>query len=145
MGEWAGADYEPVRATLPTARPVDARDSGERFTPSMPALAGWGPAWMYARADLRRRWKSTVAVAILIGMAGAVVLTAYAGARRTDSAYPRYLRRLTRLISWWPRRLRAVYHEPVSTSRSHPSRKCGAAGWSWGRRLFTCHLTGRST
>ena len=91
MGEWAGADYEPVRAKLPTARPVDAGSSGERFTPSMPALAGWGPAWMYARADLRRRWKSAVAIAILIGIAGAVVLTAYAGARRTDSAYPRYL------------------------------------------------------
>ena len=91
MGEWAGADYEPVRAKLPTARPVYARCAGERFAPSMPALAGLGPAWMYARADLRRRWKSAVAIAILIGIAGAVVLTAYAGARRTDSAYPRYL------------------------------------------------------
>ncbi len=57
----------------------------------MRALTGLGPVWMYARADLRRRWKSAVAIAILIGIAGAVVLTAYAGARRTDSAYPRYL------------------------------------------------------
>ena len=46
---------------------------------------------MCARADLRRRWKATLAIAALIGVAGAVVLTAYAGAQRTGSAYPRYL------------------------------------------------------
>ena len=55
-------------------------------------IADLVPAWAYARTDLKRRWKSTIAVAVLIGVAGAVVLTAYAGARRTDSAYPRYLR-----------------------------------------------------
>jgi hypothetical protein len=47
---------------------------------------------MCARADLRRRWRSFFAVAALIAVAGSVVLTAYAGAERTDSAYPRYLR-----------------------------------------------------
>jgi hypothetical protein len=49
------------------------------------------PSWLCARADLRRRWRSRVAIAALIAIAGTVVLTAYAGARRTDSAYPRYL------------------------------------------------------
>ncbi len=50
-----------------------------------------GPAWAYGRAQLRRRWTSAVVIALLVGTAGGVVLTAYAGARRTDTAYPRYL------------------------------------------------------
>jgi FtsX-like permease family/MacB-like periplasmic core domain len=41
--------------------------------------------------ELRARWLSWVALALLVGLAGGVVLTAAAGARRTDSAYPRYL------------------------------------------------------
>ena len=47
-----------------------------------------GPAWAYGRAQLRRRWTSAVVIALLVGTAGGVVLTAYAGARRTDTAYP---------------------------------------------------------
>ena len=58
----------------------------------MPALKGLTPSWVVARANLSRRWKSAVVIAALIGIAGTVVLTAYAGARRTDSAYARYLR-----------------------------------------------------
>ena len=57
----------------------------------MGALGGASPSWLCARADLRRRWKATLAIAALIGIAGAIVLTSYAGARRTVSAYPRYL------------------------------------------------------
>jgi hypothetical protein len=55
------------------------------------ALDGASPSWLCARSDLRRRWKASLAIAALIGVAGAVVLTAYAGAQRTGSAYPRYL------------------------------------------------------
>src|ERR671910_25269 len=47
--------------------------------------------WLLVRCDLRRRWRSPVCVALLVGVVGAVVLTAVAGARRTDSAYPRLL------------------------------------------------------
>ena len=46
---------------------------------------------MLARAEMRRRWWGTTAVALLIAVAGAAVLGALAGARRTDSAYPRLL------------------------------------------------------
>ncbi|HET6875194.1 MAG TPA: FtsX-like permease family protein [Acidimicrobiales bacterium] len=46
---------------------------------------------MRARAEMRGRARSAVLLAALIGLAGAVVLTAWAGARRTDSAYARYL------------------------------------------------------
>jgi hypothetical protein len=43
------------------------------------------------RADLRRKWPALVSLALLLGLAGGVVLTAAAGARRTDTAYPRLL------------------------------------------------------
>lgn len=42
------------------------------------------------RADLRTRWVSWLAVALAIGLAGAVVLTAAAGARRTGTAFERF-------------------------------------------------------
>src|SRR5215831_16288354 len=41
--------------------------------------------------ELRARWLGWVVLALLVGLSGAVVLTAAAGARRTDSAYPAYL------------------------------------------------------
>src|SRR5438874_6228943 len=43
------------------------------------------------RAELRAHWKAWGAIALLIGLAGGVVLTTAAGARRTDTAYTRYL------------------------------------------------------
>jgi FtsX-like permease family len=47
--------------------------------------------WVRARAELRRRWRATVLLAVLVGLAGGVVLAAVAGARRTDSAMDRFL------------------------------------------------------
>jgi hypothetical protein len=44
---------------------------------------------MYVRSLLRRKVAGTIAVALLVGIGGAAVLGAFAGARRTDSAYPR--------------------------------------------------------
>src|SRR5918995_1669367 len=49
------------------------------------------PVWLLVRCDLRRRWRSLLVVALLVGLVGVVVLTAVAGARRTESAYPRLL------------------------------------------------------
>jgi ABC-type antimicrobial peptide transport system permease subunit len=43
------------------------------------------------RAELRRRWRPTLMLALLLGITGGVVLTAAAGAVRTDTAYPRLL------------------------------------------------------
>ena len=45
-------------------------------------------AW---RANWRRSWRIAVIVALIGGLLGAVALAALAGARRTDSAYGRYL------------------------------------------------------
>ena len=47
--------------------------------------------WMRVRGQLRARWSQTIAMTLLIGLLGGVVLTAAAGARRTDTAYPRFL------------------------------------------------------
>ena len=59
-----------------------------------------GVMWMravlgLAARELRGRWLSWAALVLLVGLAGGVVLTAAAGARRTDSAYPRFLVRIT--------------------------------------------------
>jgi ABC-type antimicrobial peptide transport system permease subunit len=44
------------------------------------------------RAELRRRWRPMLMLALLLGITGGVALTAAAGAVRTDTAYPRLLR-----------------------------------------------------
>jgi hypothetical protein len=41
------------------------------------------------RADLRRRWRSYLVLAFVVGLIGGVVLTLFAGARRTDTALGR--------------------------------------------------------
>src|SRR5262245_5055966 len=45
---------------------------------------------MLARYELRRRWRGAVVLTLLVGVVGAVVLAATAGARRTDSALARF-------------------------------------------------------
>src|SRR5438105_10344581 len=47
--------------------------------------------WMRARAGLRAGRQSLVALAVLLGIFGAVAMAAGAGARRTNSAYDRFL------------------------------------------------------
>jgi hypothetical protein len=47
--------------------------------------------WLRLRADIRLRWRALLNLALLLGVAGGVVLTAAAGAHRTDTAYPRLL------------------------------------------------------
>lgn len=51
-----------------------------------------GSVWLALRADLRLRWRTLLGLALLLGLIGGVVLTAAAGARRTDTAYPRLLK-----------------------------------------------------
>jgi hypothetical protein len=52
-----------------------------------------GGAWLIVRADVRRRWRAMLAMVLLIGLVSGVVLVAAAGARRTGTAYPRFLSR----------------------------------------------------
>jgi hypothetical protein len=47
------------------------------------------------RAELRRRWRPMLMLALLLAIPGGVVLTAAAGAERTDTAYPRLRGQIT--------------------------------------------------
>jgi hypothetical protein len=49
-------------------------------------------AGLVARAILRDRWRSLIGLALVLAMLGGIGMTALAGARRTQSAYPRFLR-----------------------------------------------------
>src|SRR5438552_14758654 len=58
---------------------------------------GWGDGPMTAvftraRAELRARLASMIALTLLVGVGAATVMTLAAGARRTDTAYPRFAR-----------------------------------------------------
>lgn len=45
-------------------------------------------AWLVARSGLRARWRSWLALALVAGLAGGLVIALAAGARRADAAYP---------------------------------------------------------
>ena len=45
--------------------------------------------WILVSSVVSRRWRALLALAMLVGLTGGVVLTAAAGARRTATAYPR--------------------------------------------------------
>src|SRR4051794_28991257 len=47
--------------------------------------------WVRARADLRRRFVGWLALALLVGLAGGAAIAVAAAARRTDTAYQRFL------------------------------------------------------
>ena len=51
-----------------------------------------GAVWLRLCAELRRRWRGLLALAVLLGVIGGIALTAAAGARRTGTAYPRFVR-----------------------------------------------------
>ena len=48
--------------------------------------------WFRARAELRARWRTLAALAIVAAVGGGCSLAAFAGARRTDAAYPAFLK-----------------------------------------------------
>jgi putative ABC transport system permease protein len=48
-------------------------------------------AWYWWRATCRTTWRPALVVVLLTGLLGAVAMAALAGARRTESAYGRYL------------------------------------------------------
>ncbi len=50
-----------------------------------------GAVGLVFRAGLRRRWRSWLAIAVLISVVGGVVLAAAAAGRRTESAFPRFV------------------------------------------------------
>jgi hypothetical protein len=101
-----------------------------------------GPAWLIMRADLRRRWRPMLAMAVLTGLVSGVVLVAAAGAQRTDTAFPRFLSRshaadllVSPARSGFDRYFRAVAEYPATRhpadavpSGSRVSRCCSGSG-----------------
>jgi putative ABC transport system permease protein len=55
-------------------------------------MSAMGAVWLRLRAELHHQWRAWLALAVLLGVIGGIALTAAAGARRTDTAYPRFLR-----------------------------------------------------
>jgi ABC-type antimicrobial peptide transport system permease subunit len=47
--------------------------------------------WLFLRAEARRRWRAWLSLALIVGVFTGGVVTAAAGALRTDSAYARFL------------------------------------------------------
>lgn len=47
--------------------------------------------WMRVRTEMRARWRAWLALALAFGIAGGAATAAVAGARRTESAYPRFV------------------------------------------------------
>src|SRR5438094_9185435 len=47
--------------------------------------------WMCARAELRAHWRAWLVLAIVVGLTSGAAMAAGAGARRTQSAYPRFV------------------------------------------------------
>ncbi|MCI3949829.1 MAG: hypothetical protein K0R11_1763, partial [Acidimicrobiales bacterium] len=50
-----------------------------------------GAVWYRARSELRRRWPSTLVLAVLAGVTAGIVLASVAGARRTSTAMDRFV------------------------------------------------------
>ena len=51
----------------------------------------WRVAWYRFRATFGRRIGGYVAIVLLIGLTGGIALASIAGARRTQSSYPKFL------------------------------------------------------
>src|SRR5919199_1661286 len=47
--------------------------------------------WLRARAELGARWKAWLSLTLMLGLFGGSVIAIAAGARRTDTVYPRFL------------------------------------------------------
>jgi hypothetical protein len=59
-----------------------------------------GVLWLRAKAQLRARARASLLLALLVGLAGALVLAAAAGARRSEAALPRFLASNRTMDTW---------------------------------------------
>src|SRR5947209_17668007 len=54
-------------------------------------MRGVTAVWTRVQAEARARTRSMIVLAVVLGIAGGAALTAFAGARRTDTAVDRFL------------------------------------------------------
>src|SRR6266446_2984799 len=75
-----------------TCLPVAGRCGDNGLRDADRRLDGVSAVWMRLRSEIRTRWRSWLGLALLIGLAGGAAAAAAAGARRTETAYPRFVR-----------------------------------------------------
>ena len=73
--------------------------------------------WIRLRAELRSRWRAWLALAVLAGLAGGLVIAIAAGARRTDSAVARW-RAATETMDVWVGKSKVYALERTSRASS---------------------------
>src|SRR5689334_23069934 len=78
-GRWLSCMYpsdQPL--AYPCPRRSDARPDGLKAV------------WMCAGRGVRHRWRALVSLTLIAGLGGGAAIAAAAGARRAESAYPRF-------------------------------------------------------
>src|SRR5438093_817542 len=93
------APHHPVRARARRCVPSHTGvlpplvgGGGRPFVPACRRLTIFPMAvWLRTWSELRTRWRAALSLALLVGVSGGVVMAASAGARRTHTAYTRFV------------------------------------------------------
>ena len=80
-----------IPATLTRCAPK-GHDERRRSRATLPGSVTVAAIFLRLRAQARSQWHSWVLVVVLAGLAGGATIATLAGARRTETAYPRFLR-----------------------------------------------------
>src|SRR5436309_15398614 len=93
FGGWAGtARPRPPTSVLPPwRRPTPSGTSSGSVAELRGDALVIRAVWLRGRAEFRSGWRAWLALALLFGVAGGAATAAAAGARRTETAYPRFV------------------------------------------------------
>ena len=86
-----GGEVGPAPLDAAGRRPPRSDEGVVRYDGETDGCAGMTAAWLWVRADLRRRWRSWVVLGLLAGISVGLACAGVAGARRTDHAVPNYV------------------------------------------------------
>lgn len=84
---------DDVPCDSPAANPLSPFSPRERRERRSMTRDAFRIAWYRFATDLPRRWRSYLLLAILVAVIGGLALGSIAGARRSESAYPAFLKR----------------------------------------------------
>ncbi len=76
--------------------------------------------WMRLHAELRSRWRAWLALAVVFGVAAGAAIAAFAGARRTETAYPRFVEAQDGFDAFTGGGGDEAYEERYAALRQHP-------------------------
>ena len=98
--------------------------------------AGTQGARLWARADLRRRWRSLVVLGLLAGLSASLAIAALSGARRADTAFDRLRERTDGADAVvFPSQVAALHRRLVRAPRRCPTSPRSPRGTSCSARL----------